>query len=460
MTGTKLWSGRFKEATDARVEEFTASIHFDRRLYRYDIEGSIAHATMLARQGVISDDECASIVSGLRAIQDEIEQGVFVFHPEQEDIHMAIEAALISRIGDAGEKLHTGRSRNDQIALDLRLYLRDEITGVIDRIGRLKQVLLRRAREEVDTILPGYTHLQKAQPVRLSHYLLAYREMFDRDEERLRSCFERVNVMPLGSAALAGTSIPIDRAFVAELLGFPRLSANSMDAVADRDGPAEFIFAAALTMAHLSRFCEDLILWSTDHFGFVEMADSFTTGSSIMPQKKNPDVAELLRGKTGRVYGDLISLLTVLKGLPMTYNRDLQEDKEPLFDAADTLASSLDVFEGLVATMAFRRDRMFEEASRGFATATDLAEYLVTRGIPFRRAHNIVGRLVGYCLEQGKDFSGLSLEEIRQFYSEADETVFEFFSVQASPDRRSAPGGTAKSAVLQRIKEIEEADEH
>lgn len=456
---TKPWSGRFKEDTDARVEEFTSSIHFDRRLFRYDIQGSIAHAAMLASQGIISPEEGEFILKGLESILGDMERGDFVFRGELEDIHMTIEAALIERIGQAGEKLHTGRSRNDQVALDLRLYLRDEITSTISRLGRLKQTLVRKAEEEIDTIMPGYTHLQKAQPVRLSHHLLAYREMLQRDQERFQSCLERVNVMPLGSAALAGTGMPIDRSFVARLLHFPRLSANSMDAVSDRDGPVEFMFAAALTMAHLSRFCEDLILWSSDQFGFVEMADSFTTGSSIMPQKKNPDVAELVRGKTGRVYGNLVSLLTILKGLPMTYNRDLQEDKEPLFDTADTLAASLEVFDGLVATLSFNRDRMRQEAAGGYAMATDLAEYLVTRGVPFRSAHHVVGRLVGYCVEKEKDFPDLSLDEIRQFYSSADESIFDCFSVEASPDRRTAPGGTARSAILQRIEEIR-GDDH
>ncbi len=442
---------------DSRVEDFTASIHFDRRLYRYDIEGSMAHAAMLAKQGVITPEEGESIVTGLRSILEDIERGDFEFRPEHEDIHMAVEAALVDRIGDAGEKLHTGRSRNDQVALDIRLFLRDEIAAAVKRLEKLMETLVQKAEEEIDTIMPGFTHLQKAQPVRLSHYLLAYREMFFRDRERFLSCLERVNVMPLGSAALAGTSIPIDRAFVAELLNFPRLSANSMDAVSDRDCAAEFMFAAALTMAHLSRFCEDLVIWTSDQFGFVEMADSFSTGSSLMPQKKNPDVAELVRGKTGRVYGNLVSLLTILKGLPMTYNRDLQEDKEALFDTVDTLSSSLEVFEGMVATLVFNRDRMLEEAAAGYTTATDLAEYLVTRGVPFRSAHHIVGRLVGYCIERNIDFSDLELNEIRRFYPPADESIFNCFSVEASPDRRTAVGGTARSAILQRIREIKEA---
>ncbi|MCK9528078.1 MAG: argininosuccinate lyase [Syntrophales bacterium] len=457
--GAKPWGGRFKEATDSNVEAFTTSIHFDRRLFRYDIEGSIAHAMMLARRKIITDDECREIVAGLEAILNEMEAGTFVFKPEREDIHMAVEAALIERIGEAGEKLHTGRSRNDQVALDMRLYLRDEIGSVTDLLGRLNQTLLVRAKEEIDTVMPGYTHMQKAQPVLLSHYLLAYREMFARDDERFRSCLGRVNVMPLGSAALAGTSIPIDRHFVAQQLGFPAITANSMDAVSDRDGAAEFLFAAALTMTHLSRFCEDLIFWSSDHVGFVEMADSYTTGSSIMPQKKNPDVAELVRGKTGRVVGNLVALLTVLKGLPMTYNRDLQEDKEPLFDTADTLKSSLAVFEGLLATLVFRRDRMFEEAGGGYSTATDVAEYLVTQGVPFRKAHNIVGRLVGYCLENKKEFHDLTLDEISMFHDPVDDAILGYFSARKSPDRRSTPGGTAREAVLQRIREIGEDNE-
>jgi len=457
MTNKKPWGGRFKETTDSRVEAFTASIHYDRRLFRHDIAGSIAHARMLMKVGIITEAEADRIVSGLEGICDDMEKGAFNFRQDLEDIHMTVESALTERIGETGGKLHTARSRNDQVALDIRLYLREEIVQVIGLIGRLKKTLVETAKEEIDTVMPGYTHLQKAQPVLLSHHLLAYWEMFHRDELRLHSCHERVNVMPLGSAALAGTSIPIDRAYVAELLDFPSISGNSMDAVSDRDFVAEFIFDASLIMMHLSRFCEDLILWSTDRFDFVEMADSFTTGSSIMPQKKNPDVAELIRGKTGRVYGSLMSILTVMKGLPMTYDRDLQEDKEPLFDTVDTVKSSLEIFEALVAALAFNEERMEEEALEGFAAATDVAEYLVTKGMPFRKAHQIVGQLVGYCLDQKKDFAALRLDEIRNFHDGATEEIFQYFDIHASVERRSSVGGTARDAVLRRIREIEDS---
>jgi len=372
--GEKPWGGRFSEPTDRLVEAFTTSLHYDRRLYRCDIEGSIAHARMLAKQGIITKREATAIRAGLLAIRSAIEAGDFVFRPDDEDIHMAVEKALTARIGEAGGKLHTGRSRNDQIALDIRLYLRAEIGDILTLLRNLKAGFVERAKAEMGAILPGYTHMQKAQPVLLSHYLLAFREMLDRDEARLRDCLKRVNVMPLGAAALAGTGLPIDRRYVARILGFPQVTANSMDAVSDRDFVAEFIFAASLVMMHLSRFCEDLILWSTDEFGYVEIADAFTTGSSIMPQKKNPDVAELIRGKTGRVYGDLIALLTILKGLPMTYNRDLQEDKEPLFDSVDTLQSSLRVLTAMIGRLTFNRQQMEKGAGGGLSKATDLAE--------------------------------------------------------------------------------------
>jgi argininosuccinate lyase len=451
----KPWGGRFSEPTDREVEAFTTSLRYDRRLYRCDIEGSIAHARMLAKQGIITKREATSIRTGLLAIRSEIEAGTFIFHPDDEDIHMAVEKALTARIGEAGGKLHTGRSRNDQIALDVRLYLRAEIGDILTLLKNLKAGFVERAKAEMGAIMPGYTHMQKAQPVLLSHYLLAFREMLDRDEARLRECLERVNVMPLGAAALAGTGLPIDRRYVARILGFPQVTANSMDSVSDRDFVAEFIFAASLVMMHLSRFCEDLILWSTDEFGYVEIADAFTTGSSIMPQKKNPDVAELIRGKTGRVYGNLVALLTILKGLPMTYNRDLQEDKEPLFDTVDTLQSSLRVLTAMIGRLTFNRQRMESGAAGGFSTATDLAEYLVRKGVPFREAHGIVGKIVSFCIQQGKALKGLTLKEFRKFYKGFEKDLFQCLSVRQSVQARREIGGTAEETVRRRIAEIE-----
>lgn len=451
----KLWGGRFSEPTNKLVEEFTASINFDKRLYRYDVEGSIAHAKMLARQNLISAEEMKLIVRGLRQIVRDIERGNFVFSTADEDIHMAIEKDLIRRIGDAGGKLHTARSRNDQVALDLRLYLRNEISVIKDLIADLQATLLTQAKSEVRTIMPGYTHLQKAQPVLLSHYLLAYWEMLERDRERLGDCLKRVNVMPLGSGALAATGLPIDRVYVARLLKFPKISQNSMDAVSDRDFAAEFIFVASLIMMHLSRFCEDLVLWSSDEFHFVQFADSFTTGSSIMPQKKNPDVAELIRGKTGRVYGNLVGLLTLMKGLPMTYNKDLQEDKEGLFDSVDTVCASLRILKEMIECTSFHREAMHMAASGGFSTATDVAEYLVQKGVPFREAHNIVGHIVAYCIEQNKGMDQLSLEEFRKYHAGFTKDIYRYLTIENAVKMRNVIGGTAFDAVLKRIREIE-----
>ncbi|MCL2669826.1 MAG: argininosuccinate lyase, partial [Syntrophaceae bacterium] len=436
-------------------EAFTASLHYDRRFYRHDIAGSVAHARMLARQGIITAGEAREIVAGLRGILADIEADRFSFSPDDEDIHMAIERALIQRIGSAGGKLHTGRSRNDQVALDVRLYLRDEIDALLALVVSLKGAFLTLAKAETGTIIPGYTHLQKAQPVLLAHYLLAFWEMLDRDEGRFKDCRKRVNCLPLGAGALAGTGIPIDRGQVAKRLGFPAITQNSMDAVSDRDFIAEFLFAASVTMMHLSRFCEDLILWTTDEFGYVEIADAFTTGSSIMPQKKNPDVAELIRGKTGRVYGHLVTILTILKGLPMTYNRDLQEDKEPLFDAVDTLKASLQVLTSMLPRLTFSRERMAAGAAGGFATATDVAEYLVTKGVPFREAHGIVGELVAFCIGQGKDLTGLTLKEFQRFYQGFDKGVLRVLTPSQSVNARQTIGGTAVATVKKRIAEIE-----
>ena len=454
-TQKKPWGGRFQEPTDKDVEAFTASIHFDKRLYRQDIEGSIAHARMLASQKIITKKEEKAILSGLKMIGKDIEAGRFVFNPDDEDIHMAIEKSLISRISKAGGKLHTGRSRNDQVSLDVRLYLRDEIRRILELLSIFKKSLTDLAKKEIKTIMPGYTHLQKAQPVLLSHHLLAYWEMIDRDEARLLDCQKRVNILPLGAAALAGTNLPIDRKQVADLLNFPAISENSMDTVSDRDFIAEFIFAACLIMMHLSRFCEDLILWSSSEFGFVEISDSFTTGSSIMPQKKNPDVAELVRGKTGRVYGHLVSLLTVLKGLPMTYNRDLQEDKEPLFDTVDTVKGCVKTLASMIRHLQFNRLRMREEAAKGFSTATDLAEYLVMKGVPFRESHGIVGRLVAYSIRSGKALHDLTLSEYRKFYQGFDEDIFACLKIENAVNAKNSLGGTAEKNVRKRLAEIE-----
>lgn len=428
---------------------------FDRRLYRHDIAGSIAHCRMLESRCLLSRAEADKIAAGLEAIRKDIDAGRFRFSPDLEDIHMAVERALVERIGPIGGKLHAGRSRNDQVALDLRLYLREETGRIIALIEGLKDAFFDTARAEAGTILPGYTHLQKAQPVLLAHYLLAYWEMLDRDEARFRECLERVNVLPLGSAALAGSSLPLDRKYVAELLGFPRISANSMDAVSDRDFAAEFLFAASLCMMHMSRFCEDLIVWSSGEFSFVEISDAFTTGSSLMPQKKNPDVAELIRGKTGRIYGNLVSLLTVLKGLPMCYNRDLQEDKEPVFDTVDTLSGCLAVMASMLGGIRFNRKRMLEEAVRGFSTATEIADYLVLRGVPFRTAHEIVGGIVGDCVRSGKGLADLSLEEWRRYHESFAEDIFRCLDVKNSIMAKSVEGGTGLKQVMKRIRALE-----
>ncbi|MEI7590774.1 MAG: argininosuccinate lyase [Deltaproteobacteria bacterium] len=453
----KAWSGRFVEETDKQVEAFTSSLSFDKRLYSHDIDGSIAHVKMLATQEIIASDEAKLIVNELGGIREDIRTGVFIFQDSDEDIHMAIERELIARIGDVGGKLHTARSRNDQVSLDTRLYLRSEIKTILNSILTLKTVLVKVAKAEIDTIMPGYTHMQRAQPVLLSHYLLAFWEMFDRDEERLEQCLERVNVMPLGSAALAGVSLPIDRTLVAKELQFPKITQNSMDAVSDRDFVTEFIFDASLIMAHASRFCEDLIIWSTDEFSFVNLPDSFTTGSSIMPQKKNPDVAELIRGKSARIYGNLFTLLTLIKGLPMTYNRDLQEDKEPLFDTVDTVKSSVNILAQMIAKTTFNRDVMFRASTGGFSTATDIAEYLVKNGVDFRQAHGIVGKMVRYCIDNNKTLFDLSIKEMKLFYSGFKKDIFERISVDDAVNARNGIGATGKKTVLKRIKIIEGA---
>lgn len=450
----KLWAGRFREKTSKTAESFTESITFDHRLWQHDIQGSIAHAKMLGKQGIIPQNESAQIIKGLEEIAKEIATGKFKFREDLEDIHMNIETALISKIGDVGRKLHTARSRNDQVALDLRLYLRKEVHDIILSIRQFQKTLLQTASKYLNSIMPGYTHLQRAQPVLLSHHLLAYVEMLQRDTERLISVRERVNQMPLGSCALAGTSLPIDRSFVARLLNFESISENSIDAVSDRDFAIEFLSAAALLMMHLSRFAEELILWSTEEFGFIELPDAFTTGSSIMPQKKNPDVAELIRGKTGRVYGNLISLLTVMKALPLSYNRDLQEDKIPVFDTVDTIKSCLNVLNEMFPNVTFRTKRMRDTAGDAYSTATDIAEYLVKKGVPFRRAHEITGKIVLFCISNGKRLDELSLKELHAFSSKISSDIFSFLKPEESVRNRKSPGGTAPDQVIKQIRRL------
>jgi argininosuccinate lyase len=455
----KPWGGRFQMPTAKSVEKFTSSIHYDQRLYYYDIEGSIAHATMLAGQGIIGRAEAQKIVFALKNILADIEKGKIKFNVSDEDIHMAIEKELTRRIGEMGGKLHTARSRNDQVVLDMRLFLRAEIELILALLFNLQTGLVKLAKNEIKTIMPGYTHMQKAQPVLLSHYLLAFVEMFTRDGQRLRDCKTRLNVLPLGAAALAGTSLPIDRHQTAKILHFPDVSKNSMDTVADRDFIAEFIFSSALIMMHLSRFCEDLILWSSDEFGFIEISDAYTTGSSIMPQKKNPDVAELIRGKTARVYGDLFAIMTLLKSLPMTYNRDLQEDKEPLFDAVDTVKDCLAIFTEMISHTKFNAAKMYLSAQGGFSTATEVAEYLVKKGTPFRQAHEIAGKIVAYCLKNKKGLENLSIKEYRKFYDGFTKEIKERVKLEKAVNSRNHKGGTATSAVLERIMEFEKSSE-
>ena len=443
----KPWAGRFNAPTDAFVEAFTASVDFDRRLYRYDIQGSIAHATMLARQGILSSAERDAIVSGLEAVRARIEAGEFQWSIPLEDVHMNVESALTDSIGDAGKKLHTGRSRNDQVATDVRLWLREEIDLIGHAIADLQRVLLRLAEREADALMPGFTHLQVAQPVTFGHHMLAWFEMLDRDRDRLADCRRRLNVMPLGAAALAGTTYPIDRQYTAELLGFDRPSENSLDAVSDRDFAIEFTADAAILMMHLSRFSEELILWSSAQFAFVEMSDSFCTGSSIMPQKKNPDVPELVRGKSGRIFGHLMGLLTLMKGQPLAYNKDNQEDKEPLFDTVDNLKGSLKAYIGMMQGITCNHARMRDAAARGFSTATDLADYLVRKGIPFRDAHEIVGKAVALGVGEGRDLGELSLTELRQFSDAIEADVYSVLTLEGSVAARDHLGGTAPAQV-------------
>ncbi len=444
---SRMWGGRFNEPTDEFVQSFTASVRFDRRLAHADIEGSRAHAMMLKHIGVLSSDELTAIKYGLQQIREEIDAGKFDWSVALEDVHMNIEARLTQIAGDAGQKLHTGRSRNDQVATTIRLYLRDEIAHCQAGIRALQHGLLDLAEREADTIMPGFTHLQVAQPVTFGHHLMAWFEMLDRDHERLADCAARMNRMPLGSAALAGTSYELDREFTAEILGFDNPSRNSIDAVSDRDFAIEFCAAAALAMTHLSRMAEELVIWSSAQFDFIALPDRYCTGSSIMPQKKNPDVPELVRGKAGRVTGHLVSLLTLMKSQPLAYNKDNQEDKEPLFDTLDTLSDCLRAFADMVPAIEPKRERMYAAAQQGYATATDLADYLVKKGLPFRDAHEAVGNAVAFALEQGKDLGDCSLKELRQFHADIDQDVFDVLTLEGSVAARNLTGGTAPEQV-------------
>ena len=444
---SKPWAGRFNEATDAFVEAFTASVGFDRRMYKQDIAGSVAHASMLAKVGVLTAQECKLIVDGLQAIEQDIENGQFNWSVALEDVHMNIEARLTDRIGVVGKKLHTGRSRNDQVATDIRLYLREEIDLIAAELTRLQTALLDLATTHAETIMPGFTHMQTAQPITFGHHLLAWFEMLQRDAERLSDCRKRVNVMPLGAAALAGTTYPIDRSETARLLGFAGIAENSLDAVSDRDFAIEFASVAALMLMHMSRFSEELILWSTSQFGFIELGEGFCTGSSIMPQKKNPDVPELIRGKSGRIFGHLMALLTLMKSQPLAYNKDNQEDKEPLFDIIDNLKGCLRVFADMAPNIQVNQERMYQAAKQGFATATDLADYLVRKDIAFRDAHEIVGQAVRYGIANNKDLSEMSLDELQQFSKVVEVDVFKVLSLEGSVAARNHLGGTAPQQV-------------
>ncbi len=443
----KSWNGRFSEKTDRLVETFTSSIDVDKRLYPYDIEGSIAHCRMLAKASIISEEEAELLIEGLGKIKRELDRGTLTHDDSLEDIHMHIETWLLQEAGKVALKLHTARSRNDQVALDVRMYLRDETQNTIKRLVELRKVIVDLAKVHIDVVLPGYTHLQRAQPVLLSHHLMAYYEMFARDTDRFSDCWKRINVMPLGSAALAGTTYPIDREYMAKLLNFPKVSGNSLDAVSDRDYIIEFLSSASLCMVHLSRMSEELILWSSTEFGFIELPDSCATGSSIMPQKKNPDVPELVRGKTGRVFGDLTALLTIMKALPLAYNRDMQEDKAALFNTVDILKECIEINIHMLPKLTVNRLAMQQAATSGFLNATDLADYLVTRGMPFRQAHSCVGNAVSYALKQQKELQELTLKELKSFSSLIKKDVFDVLTIEQMINRRTSFGGTATENV-------------
>ncbi len=450
----KPWGGRFKEKTSKVLESFTESISFDRRLWKYDIQGSIAHARMLGRQGIITKEDSLKITNGLEEIAKDIERGRFTFREDLEDVHMNIEAVLIRKIGDTGRKLHTARSRNDQVALDLRLYVREELKEIISLIKQFQKILINVAIKHLNALMPGYTHLQRAQPVLLSHHLLAYVEMLQRDVERAHDCLKRVNRLPLGACALAGTTLPIDRDYVAKLLAFDSVAQNSIDAVSDRDFAIELLANAAILIMHLSRLAEELILWSTEEFKFIELPDAFTTGSSIMPQKKNPDVAELVRGKTGRIYGNLLSLLTMMKGLPLSYNRDLQEDKQPVFDTVDTIKSCLIVLNEMFPGVLFHTVKMRDTAGDAYSTATDLAEYLVKKGVPFRKSHEITGKIVLYSIEKEKRLDGLTLQELNNFSPMISKDIYSCLKAEESVRNKQSLGGTSLDEVKKQIRRL------
>ena len=452
----QLWGGRFTKETDKLVYNFNASISFDQKFYAQDIRGSIAHVTMLQKQGILTKEEKESIIEGLKGIQADVENGTLEITDEYEDIHSFVEANLIDRIGDAGKKLHTGRSRNDQVALDMRLYTRDEIEALDTLLKELLEVLLKLMKEHIETYMPGFTHLQKAQPVTLAHHLGAYFEMFKRDRLRMKDIRKRMNYCPLGAGALAGTTYPLDREYTAELLGFDGPTLNSMDSVSDRDYLIEMLSAMSTVMMHLSRFCEEVIIWNSNEYQFVEIDDAYSTGSSIMPLKKNPDIAELVRGKTGRVYGALMSLLTTMKGIPLAYNKDMQEDKELVFDAIDTTKGCLALFTGMLRTMRFRKQRMEDSAKNGFTNATDAADYLVNHGVPFRDAHGIVGQLVLYCIDKNIALDDMSLEEYKAISPVFEEDIYEAISMKTCVEMRNTIGAPGKSAMEQAIA-LEEA---
>ena len=456
MTMAQLWGGRFTKQTDQLVFDFNASITFDKRLFHEDVTGSIVHATMLAKQGILTEEERKSIVEGLTGILEDVDDGTLAIDETQEDIHSFVEATLIDRIGDAGKKLHTGRSRNDQVALDMRLYTRARVAETDGLLKKLLEVILDTMENNLDTYMPGFTHLQKAQPITLAHHYGAYFEMFKRDRQRLSDIYKRMNYCPLGAGALAGTTYPLDREYTARLLHFEGPTLNSIDSVADRDYLIEFLSALSTIMMHLSRFSEEIIIWNSNEYQFVELDDAYSTGSSIMPQKKNPDIAELVRGKTGRVYGALMALLTTMKGLPLAYNKDMQEDKEMAFDAMDTAADCITLFTGMIQTMKFRKDRMAKSAMNGFTNATDAADYLVGKGVPFRDAHGIIGRLVLYCIEKDTSIDALSLEELRSISDKFDEDIYDAISLKTCVEKRltiGAPGEKMMKQVIEKNKE-------
>ncbi len=452
----KLWAGRFQKETDTLVNNFNSSINFDARLYKQDIAGSIAHATMLGKQGIIEQAEADKIINGLKAILADIEAGEVEFTMDNEDIHMNIEAILTQRIGDTGKRLHTSRSRNDQVAVDFRLYVKEEIPTIINQVLDLEQVLIQKAEENLSTVMPGYTHLQRAQPTTFAHYMMAYANMFRRDVTRLEDCLERLDECPLGAGALATSTYPVDRQMTAKLLGFAKPTENSMDSVSDRDYAIEFLSACSILMMHLSRFAEEIILWCSWEFKYADLDDAYSTGSSIMPQKKNPDVAELVRGKTGRVYGDLMTLLTVMKALPLAYNKDMQEDKEPVFDAIDTVEMCLPVFGAMLQTLTIRPKNMAKAAAGGFINATDCADYLVKKGMPFREAYMIVGRLVNMCIRSGENLETLTLRDFRAISDLFDSDVYEALELKHCVHERKVYGGPSKDDVTRQIQYIKD----